>query len=225
MSYEKERHAGWLELFYDLVFAAAIAQLGQNLSHAVTIFGFLNYVTLFVIVVWAWTGATFYATRFDADDLVHRILVLLQMGGAIALAVNIHDAMDETSIGFALSYITIRIFLIMDYLRTGLKIVETSSLTRKYVVGFSFTVILWLISLFVPTSFRYIVWISALIIDIVITVVITRKHFDLSPNKFHLSERFGLFVIIVLGETVFGLVTTLAIKDLSTIALFGMGSE
>ncbi|MGN6629475.1 MAG: low temperature requirement protein A [Candidatus Nitrosocosmicus sp.] len=224
MSYEKERHAGWLELFYDLVFAAAIAQLGQNLSHAVTIFGFLNYVTLFVIVVWAWTGATFYATRFDVDDLVHRILVLLQMGGAVALAVNIHDAMDETSIGFALSYITIRIFLIMDYLRTGFKIVETSSLTRKYVIGFSFTVILWLISLFVPSSFRYIVWISALIIDIVITVVITKKHFDLSPNKFHLSERFGLFVIIVLGETVFGLVTTLAIKDLSTIAVFGMGS-
>ncbi|MGN6624557.1 MAG: low temperature requirement protein A [Candidatus Nitrosocosmicus sp.] len=224
MSYEKERHAGWLELFYDLVFAAAIAQLGQNLSHAVTIFGFLNYVTLFVIVVWAWTGATFYATRFDVDDLVHRILVLLQMGGAVALAVNIHDSMDKTSIGFALSYITIRIFLIMDYLRTGFKIVETSSLTRKYVIGFSFTVILWLISLFVPSSFRYIVWISALIIDIVITVVITKKHFDLSPNKFHLSERFGLFVIIVLGETVFGLVTTLAIKDLSTITVFGMGS-
>jgi low temperature requirement protein LtrA len=54
--------------------------------------------------------------------------------------------------------------------------------------------------------------------------VITRKHFDLSPNKFHLPERFGLFVIIVLGETVFGLVTTLATKDLSTIAVFGMGS-
>jgi low temperature requirement protein LtrA len=146
------------------------------------------------------------------------------MGGAVALAVNIHDAMDETSIGFALSYITIRIFLIMDYLRTGFKIVETSSLTRKYVIGFSFTAMLWLISLFVPSSFRYIVWISALIIDIVITVVITRKHFDLSPNKFHLPERFGLFVIIVLGETVFGLVATLAIKDLSTITVFGMGS-
>jgi low temperature requirement protein LtrA len=89
-------------------------------------------------------GATFYATRFDVDDLVHRILILLQMGGAVALAVNIHDAMDETSIGFALSYVTIRIFLIMDYLRTGFKIVETS-LTRKYVIGFSFTVMLWLI--------------------------------------------------------------------------------
>jgi low temperature requirement protein LtrA len=93
-----------------LVFAAAIAQLGQNLGHAVTIFGFLNYVTLFVIVALAWTGATFYATRFVIDDLVHRILVILQMGGAVALAVNMHDAMDKTSIGFALSYVTIKIF-------------------------------------------------------------------------------------------------------------------
>jgi low temperature requirement protein LtrA len=63
MSYEKERHAGWLELFYDLVFAAAIAQLGQNLSHAVSIFGFLNYVTLFVIVVWAWTGGGLHSMQ------------------------------------------------------------------------------------------------------------------------------------------------------------------
>ena len=129
-----------------MVFAAAIAQLGQNLIHAVTIFGFLNYVTLFVIVVWEWTWATFYATRFVIDDLVHHILVILQMGGAVALAVNMHDAIDETYIGFALSYVTIRISLIMDYLITGFKIAETS-LTRKMPLGFSFTVMLWLISL------------------------------------------------------------------------------
>ena len=77
MIYERERHAGWLELFYDLVFAAAIAQLGQNLSHEVSVFGFLKYVILFVLVIWAWTGATFYVTRFDVDDLVHRVLILL----------------------------------------------------------------------------------------------------------------------------------------------------
>ena len=130
-----------------MVFAAAIAQLGQNLSHAVTIFGFLNYVTLFVIVVWEWTGATFNATRFVIEDLAHHILVILQMVGAVALAVNMHDAIDETYIGFALSYVTIRISLIMDCLTTGFKIAETSSLTRKMPLGFSFTVMLWLISL------------------------------------------------------------------------------
>jgi low temperature requirement protein LtrA len=98
-----------LELFYDLVFAAAIAQLGQNLSHDLSIQGFVEYVILFVIICWAWTGATFYATRFDTDDLVHRILVLLQMAGAISLSVNLNQAFHESSIGFMISYIEILI--------------------------------------------------------------------------------------------------------------------
>jgi len=56
---EKERHVSWLELFYDLVYAAAIAQLGQNLSHDLSIEGFVKYVMLFVIVCWAWTEQHF----------------------------------------------------------------------------------------------------------------------------------------------------------------------
>ena len=224
MGYEKERHTGWLELFYDLVFAAAIAQLGQNLSHDVSVFGFIKYVTLFVLVCWAWTGSTFYASRFNVDDLVHRVLILLQMGGAVALAVNIHDAFDKTSIGFALSYITIRIFLIIEYLRTGHKFVKTRPLTSKYVMGFSFTSILWLLSIFVPSPFRYVIWILAMLVDIIITVIVTRTHTDLLPNTFHLSERFGLFVIIVLGETIFGLVMGLAAKEWSTMTVLDMGT-
>ena len=50
MGYKKERHVGWLEIFYDSVFAAAIAQLGQNLSHDVLVLGFIKYVILFVLV-------------------------------------------------------------------------------------------------------------------------------------------------------------------------------
>jgi len=119
---EEKRHVSWLELFYDLVYAAAIAQLGQNLSHDLSIQGFVEYVVLFVIVCWAWTGATFYATRFDVDDLVHRILVLLQMAGAVSLAVNSNQAFDGTSMGFIISYVAIRSFLILEYIRTVKKI-------------------------------------------------------------------------------------------------------
>ena len=179
---------------------------------------------LFVPVCWAWTGSTFYATRFDVDDLVYRILILLQMGGAVALAVNIHYAIDKTSIGFALLHVAIRIFLIMEYIRTGRKFIVTRPLTSKYGMDFSFTVLLWLISIFVPPPFRYAVWILALLLDILITVVITTKHLDLSPNTFHLSELFGLFVMIVLGETIFGLVISLTAKEWSTMTVLSMGA-
>ena len=79
---EKERHASWLELFYDLVFARPVSQIGLVLYvNYTSITSFLGTVSLFAPVWWAWMGVTFYATRFETDDLVHRILVLLQMIG------------------------------------------------------------------------------------------------------------------------------------------------
>jgi low temperature requirement protein LtrA len=192
MIYEKETHAGWLELFYDLVFAAAIAQLGQNLSHAVTKFGFLNYVTLFIIVVWEWIGATFYATMFVIDDLVLIILVILQMGGAVALAVNMHDAMDKTSIGFALSYVTIKFFnngLSKNRIQNCRNFFSYKGIYHRFFFYCYVMVNIKICSFIISI---YSLDVCTLIIDIEITVVITRKHFDLSPNKFHLPGRFVL---------------------------------
>ena len=79
------RHATWLELFYDLVFVVVISQLAHSLGEDFSLFGFLGFLALFIPVWWSWTGAAFYATRFDPDDLGHRILILLQMVGAAAL--------------------------------------------------------------------------------------------------------------------------------------------
>ena len=221
---EKERDVSWLELFYDLVFAAAIAQLGQNLSHDLSVQGFVEYVVLFVIVCWAWTGATFYATRFETDDLVHRILILLQMAGAVSLAVNSNQAFDETSIGFIVSYIATRSFLIIEYIRTGKKITDARPLTSKYSIGFSCTTVLWMISIFVPAPFSFILWVLAVITDIIVTILITKKYVNLRPNTIHLSKRMGLFVIIVLGETIFGLVSSLSPLEWSVPTILGMGT-
>ena len=80
------RHATWLELFYDLIFVVVISQLAHNLEDDFSLYGFLGFLALFVPVWWSWTGAAFYATRFDTDDLGHRILILLQMIGAGSLS-------------------------------------------------------------------------------------------------------------------------------------------
>lgn len=86
---EDHRHATWLELFYDLVFVVAIAQLAHNLSNDVSLSGFSGFVVLFIPVWWAWIGTTFYANRFDSDDIGHRLLTGLQMVAIAAIAVNI----------------------------------------------------------------------------------------------------------------------------------------
>jgi low temperature requirement protein LtrA len=119
-SNNENRRATWLELFYDLVFVVVIFQLAHNLEKDFSLNGFLGFLALFVPVWWSWTGAVFYATRFDTDDLGHRILILLQMVGAAFLAVYVSDALGNGYVGFALSYAAIRIILVLEYVRTGI---------------------------------------------------------------------------------------------------------
>jgi low temperature requirement protein LtrA len=90
---EEERRATWLELFYDLVFVVAIAEVAHKLHGEVSLLGFVSFVALFVPIWLCWLGATFYATRFDTDDLGHRLLTLLQMALIAALAVNVHHGL------------------------------------------------------------------------------------------------------------------------------------
>jgi low temperature requirement protein LtrA len=210
-SLERERHASWLELFYDLVFASAVAQIGHSLYvNNNSIMLFLGTISLFVPVWWAWIGVTFYTARFETDDLVHRVFVLLQMMGAAALTINIHGALAETSGNFAISYGAIRGFLVIEYLRTGRRIPAASRLANGLARGYLISTILWLASAAVPIPIRFLMWALAIGIDISTAILVGRKHVQLAPNIFHLPERMGLFTLIVLGETIFSLVASLS---------------
>src|ERR671918_757718 len=112
---EEDRRATWLELFFDLVFVVTIAELGTRLSGDVTLHGFLEFMALFVPVWWAWAGFTFYANRFDTDDLLYRLLILVAMFAVAALATTVPDAFEGGSAGFALSYVCIRLVLLALY--------------------------------------------------------------------------------------------------------------
>ncbi|HEY9386479.1 MAG TPA: low temperature requirement protein A [Nitrososphaeraceae archaeon] len=203
-----ERHATWLELFYDLVFVAVISQLAHNLEEDFSLYGFTGFLALFIPVWWSWTGAAFYATRFDTDDLGHRILILLQMVGAAALAVNVSDGLGNDSAGFALSYAAIRIILILEYMRVGRSKSFSSAtpLIKKYTRGFLCAAVVWIISAFVPPPFRFVLWGIGLVIDFAMPITVGRLHSQFAPHISHLPERLGLFTIIVLGESVLGLV-------------------
>ena len=84
--HEPGRKVTWLELFFDLVFVAAVSQVATPLGHDYSFAAFGRLVLLFVLIWWAWHGHTTYATRFDSDDVVQRVLTLLQMFAAIVMA-------------------------------------------------------------------------------------------------------------------------------------------
>ena len=206
----EERHATWLELFYDLVFVVTISQLSHYLLHDVSLSNFFGFLFLFIPVWWSWIGTTFFATRFYSDDLGHRLLLLLQMGGAGAMAVNISSAFYNNFSGFALSYAFMRLILVIEYVRVSRTIKSSESanpLVKRYIIGFSIAAIIWLISAFVPiTEIRFGLWIIGLIIDFATPISTRKLTSKFAPHISHLPERMGLFTLIVLGESIVGIV-------------------
>jgi|GEM_PF-123392 len=204
-----ERHATWMELFFDLVFVAAVGRLAHVLGGNVGWGGVGAYVVLFVPVWWSWIGATFYADRFDTDDLADRVLTLAQMAAAVAMAVNVDHALDSSGASFALSYAAFRVILVVQYLITARHAPEARALSRRWAVGFAIAAVLWAASALVPAPLRWWLWGAGLLVDLLTPVTAGRIHKDVPTDTTHLPERFGLFIIIVLGESIVNVVATL----------------
>jgi low temperature requirement protein LtrA len=199
---ERERHATWLELLYDLVFVAAISQLASNLDKDFSFVGFFNFSIVFVPVWWAWIGHTYYLTRFDSDDVVHRLFTMLQIVAVASIIIHLPDALGESSKGFALSYAAVRSILVIQYWRAGRHNQRVRPLLNRYMIGFGSAAALWVASTFIPTPHRFIVWYFAMGVDFFAPMTAGHLHAKFPPHLAHLPERFGLFTIIVIGEAV-----------------------
>ncbi len=195
-----ERKVTWLELFYDLVYVAAIIQLGNRLSDDVSWGGVIRFVALFIPIWWSWTGVTFYVNRFAIDDLVHRLLIFTQIGFVAILAMSTVDAFGALGQQFILAYVGIRAILIVLYLRAYRHVPAARPLTRRFIVGFSLAASIWLISAFVPPPARYALWVVAMVADLAVPFISRRFNPLLPPDVPHMTERYGLFTIIVAGE-------------------------
>lgn len=205
-----ERRATWLELFYDLVFVAAIGQLAHYLSSHLSGAGFTSFGLFFIAIWWCWVGATFYATRFDNDAISDRLVTFIQMGIVAAMAVNAHHGLAEGSIGFAICYVLFRGLLVVQYLIAGYYIPNARGLTAHYAIGFSSSVVLWLLSVFVPVPWRYGLWALGLMMDLATPLTAGRLVALIPPSLTHIPERIGLFTIIVLGEAIIAVVNSLS---------------
>jgi len=197
---EGERRATWLELFYDLIFVVAVGQLGHYLAEHVTWSGVGGFVLMFVPLWWTWIGTTFYASRFDTDDIVDRLATLAAIFAAVVMAANVSHALGDGAVGFALGYVAARLVLVVQYTVAGHFVPEARPLTDRFARGFVLGAAIWVISVFVPDPWRYGLWVVGVAVDIGTPLFAGQLHSKIAPSLKHLPERFGLFVLIVLGE-------------------------
>jgi len=205
---EEERKVTWTELFYDLVFVVAVAGLGARLLADPTFRGAAVFTGLFIPLWWAWAGFTFYADRYDTDDLGQRILAVAQMATIALMAASISGETQSLR-GFALAYVGARVILIVMYLRARRHVPATRQLVGGYVQGMSIAVVFWLVSVFVPEPYRYVLWAVGLIIDVYTPYRLRKIQATVPLDVAHLPERFGLFTILVLGESIAAIVAGL----------------
>jgi low temperature requirement protein LtrA len=201
-----DRRATWLELFFDLVFVAAVGQLANALSAEPTTGRFFEFLGLFVPVWWAWMGFTYYANRFDTDDLVYRLLTLLAMFAVAVLATTVPSVFDGATAGFPLAYVGIRLVLLTLYARASRHVPEARALARTFLSAFGAAVVIWLVALALPQPWCYVLWGVAMLVELVTPIPAWRLLRDAPIHPRHIPERFGLLTLIVLGESVLAVV-------------------
>ncbi|WP_433824515.1 low temperature requirement protein A [Actinoplanes sp. CA-015351] len=199
---ETNRSATRLELFFDLAFVLFVAGCANMLAKDETAAGGLKFAAVLGVGWWAWASATLYANRFDTDDAIFRLLTLTGMGGVIVMAASADQITGAAGAWFALGYVTLRIALVIGYLRVWRTLPETRSGIRPYLIGHAAGAGFWLVSLMVAAPGRYALWAVGVLVDVIGPAVAARLP-DAPPlHMEHLPERFGLFVILLLGESI-----------------------
>lgn len=203
---EHERVATPLELLFDLCFVVAVAVLAAELHHAIAdghaLDGAARYAILFIPLWWAWMSHTWFATAYDNGDAVHRLLTLAQMAGVLALAATVPAAFAGDVAPFTIAYALMRLPLVVLWLRAGRDDVAHRRFAYRYAVGTVAAQGVWLAALLVPEPGRWVVWGLALAVELATPPWAVAAATDRIFHAGHIAERYGLFTIIVIGETI-----------------------
>ena len=223
-----DRSVSSLELFYDLVYVAVIAQAGRHLAEHVSVQGIVEFAIVFALIWIAWINGSLYHELHGREDGRTRSFTFVQMGILAVLAVFTADAGGASGQAFAFVYaafLAVLTWLWYTVRRQDRDVrPEFLAVTGAYVKGEVVSVAVIFGSAFLPAEPRLMVWAGFAVTWIVgILLVGTRARVGLSqgiaPTE-SLVERFGLFTIIVLGEVIFGVVDglSIAVQDVTTIA-------
>jgi low temperature requirement protein LtrA len=228
----EEQRATTLELFYDLVFVFAITQVSHLLLDNLSWEGAGQATLALLVVWWAWNYTTWVTNELDPDSIVVRLLLIGLMLGSLLMAVAIPRAFEEHGLLFAGSYVAIQVgrhaFLTFAAEERGTIAREGAG---RILIWLTAAGVLWLAGGIVDGTGRTVLWIAALAIDYCGPIVfywvpgrprLTGETWEVETS--HFAERFQLFMIIALGETIVltGATTTQLDLDTSRVTAFGL---
>ena len=210
-----ERRASWLELFLDLAFAGAVGQLAGAFQGHPGLGALAGFAALFTPIWWLWVQFTFYADRHETEDAAYRISILVAILLCVALAASAPRVLTGHPAGFVVIFVCLRGLQLLLYARAWRHLPATRPLYSCYLIWFGAGGALWLVSLTVGGSARYALWGAALLTDAAGALAMLAPRRRLPLNSAHLADRFQIFVLIVLGESMARLISAAAARPWS----------
>lgn len=207
---EHHRAATPLELLFDLVFVVAIASNAAELHHGLAeahLETLVGYLLTFFAIWWAWVNYTWFASAYDNDDVVFRLLTFVIMAGALALAAGVPDLFDDGQSPVTVAgYAVMRFAMVALWLRAARGHPERRLTALTYAAGITLVQVLWIARLAVPDGSSWLVptFLLLVVAELLVPWVAERGR-GRGPTPYHphhIAERYGLLVIIVLGEVI-----------------------
>jgi len=221
--HEDHRAATTLELLFDLTFVAAFAVAASKLAHAMAEghigpgllgFGFASFA-----ICWAWINFSWFASAYDTDDWVFRLVTMIQMAGVLVLAIGLPALFASIESGsrfdnaiMVLGYVIMRIAMIFQWLRAAKQDPARRRTCLTYAKAIAIAQVGWVLQIFTDFSMgvSFLLAIVLVVVEMLGPFLAERKDGGTPWHAHHIAERYGLFMIIALGEGIVGTVATMS---------------
>jgi low temperature requirement protein LtrA len=219
--HEKHRAATPLELFFDLTFVIAFGVAGSQFAHEIAeahfAAGLLGFSFAMFAVIWAWINFTWFASAYDTDDWVFRVVTMVQLLGVLILAMGIepmfHSLVEGDHVDNAVmvgGYVIMRLALVFQWLRAARQDPARRQTCRRYATYLGVVQLGWIAVLIIEADILTTFLVTApLFILEMLTPYAAERGMRTPWHAHHIAERYGLLAIIALGECLIGAIETL----------------
>lgn len=220
---EPGRGATPLELLFDLAFVVAFAQSGGQFAHLLAeghlgaaIGGFAFAATA---ICWAWINFSWFSSGFDTDDWIFRVFTMVQMAGAIVVALGVAPLFESIDGGEPFDnrvlvggYVVMRVAMVAQWLRAAAQSPPYRSTALTYATSIFIAQIGWVVLAVIQTRSPLVVVAFATVLYGIemIGPVFAKRRWGMPWHAEHIAERYGLLLIITLGEVILGTVAAVA---------------
>jgi low temperature requirement protein LtrA len=197
---EREQRVTPLELFFDLVFVFAITQVTTLLSHSPTWAGLLRAMLLLAMLWWAWSAYAWLTNTLDPEEGAVRLAMFAAVGAMLVASLAAPEAFGADGVIFGVAYLIVRVLHLVLFAIAGRGDRDLLRAVLRIAPGATIGAVLLVVAGFLDGAAQLTLWGVALAFTYLGVLLGHMRGWRVSPA--HFVERFGLIIIIALGESI-----------------------